>query len=321
MKNNFETHQRTCKNKYVTAVSVPVQRRVRGAAMTEDAAPIPSKRGAPNLGSRIEFDPPKTRDIRAAFAFAAPSSDERAAESPNPRPLKRNAAENEAVGMMMRNIRRIFPHVSDAAIEESLRASSFDEEAAVAALLERQSESSAAEVCEHGNSSGCAECSDFFAAHGGRSDRRSMESTSELPSFDIGGSDIPRSSAPDATFELPSPGVGGSDIQRSSAPLGVIISWASDFMDHVRTPLNSLLQQYDRFFRGRENRVRALMRDMEDQQRQLREDFGVLREELEAKEAELKQTQESVQTANSLADATWLCYMANGNAFCDVCSE
>jgi uncharacterized protein HemX len=92
-------------------------------------------------------------------------------------------------------------------------------------------------------------------------------------------------------------------------------------MDHVRTPLNSLLQQYDRFFRGRENRVRALMRDMEDQQRQLREDFGVLREELEAKEAELKQTQESMQTANSLADATWLCYMANGNAFCDVCSE
>ena len=68
--------------------------------------------------------------------------------------------------------------------------------------------------------------------------------------------------------------------------------------------------------------MRQLMQDPDDQQRQLREDFAVLREDLEAKEAaETKQTEESIKTVKSLADARWLCYMANGNAFCDVCSE
>jgi len=170
----------------------------------------------------------------------ARSSDE-AAPSPNPRPSKRSAAENETIAAMMRNIKSIFPGLSDAVLEAKLCACHYNEELTVAALLESQSSAEInARTCQHGNHDDCAECEALSARVAA-----AREASAAPPAAPPASSMVMDPQFLD--FEL---GVGADSPASSSAPLGWVLSWAYEFVAHVTTPLNAFLRFVDVFSRG-----------------------------------------------------------------------
>ena len=202
----------------------------------EPGAPV-KKRGAPTLGGRLQFGPSETHDIRGMFAR---SSDE-AAPSPNPRPSKRSAAENETIAAMMRNIKSIFPGLSDAVLEAKLCACHYNEELTVAALLESQSSAEInARTCQHGNHDDCAECEALSARVAA-----AREASAAPPAAPPASSMVMDPQFRDFDLGL---GVGAASPAGSSAPLGLILSWATEFVAHVTTPLNAFLRFVDVFF-------------------------------------------------------------------------
>ena len=106
-----------------------------------------------------------------------------------------------------------------------------------------------------------------------------------------------------------------------SSPLtGTLLGWANEFVGHVTSLLNPFLTFAERSLKRSATEARDILVLVEEGRANLERDFEHHRGELANLVAAAEQKAAGVAAVKEV-DLSWVCSMANGNAFCDVCSN
>ena len=99
-----------------------------------------------------------------------------------------------------------------------------------------------------------------------------------------------------------------------------LLDWASEFVGHVTALLNPFLSFAERSLKRSANEARDILVLVEEGRANLKHDFEHHPGELTNLVAAAEQKTAGVAAVKEIG-VSWVCSMANGNAFCDVCSN